>query len=89
MSEGSSSNLFDGRSDASCLGRIFLVHLSLDANPACGYFCGRVQHVRSEDAAHFASFAELARFMFEHLELEARAIRQSSDDPSGEDPYCR
>jgi hypothetical protein len=85
MSEGSSSNRFDGRSDASCLGRIFLVHLSLDANPACGYFCGRVQHLRSEDATHFASFADLARFMFEHIELEARAIRDASGDPCAED----
>jgi hypothetical protein len=85
MSEGSSSHRLDGRSDASCLGRIFLVHLSLDANPACGYFCGRVQHVRSEDATHFSSFADLARFMFEHIELEARAMRSPNDDPCSED----
>ena len=71
MNEWSSSNPFDCRSDESCIGRIFLVHLSLDANPAAGRFCGRVQHVRSEDAAHFATFAELSHFMFEHIELEA------------------
>jgi hypothetical protein len=74
MSELSSSSLFDCRSDESCIGRIFLVHLSRDANPAAGHVCGRVQHVRSEDATHFASFAELSRFMFEHIEGESRAI---------------
>jgi hypothetical protein len=68
MNERSSSHLFDCRSDEACIGRIFLVHLSLDANPATGHVCGRVQHVRSEDATHFASFAELSRFMFEHMD---------------------
>jgi hypothetical protein len=67
MNETSSSNHFD----ESCIGRIFLVHLSLDANPASGHLCGRVQHVRSEDAMHFASFGELSRFMAEHTELAA------------------
>jgi hypothetical protein len=71
MNEWSSSNPFDCRADESCIGRIFLVHLSLDANLAAGRFCGRVQHVRSEDATHFASFAELSRFMFEHIESHA------------------
>jgi hypothetical protein len=71
MSELSSSNLFDCRSDESCIGRIFLVHLSLEANLAAGQCCGRVQHVRSEDAAHFATFAELSRFMHEHIDVAA------------------
>jgi hypothetical protein len=71
MNEWSSPNPFDCRSDEACIGRIFLVHLSLDARPAAGHLCGRVQHLRSEDAMHFASFAELSRFMFEHVESAA------------------
>ena len=82
MSELSSSNPFDCRADEACIGRIFLVHLSLDANPGSGQFCGRVQHVRSEDATHFASFAELSRFMFEHIERDGGRGR-SIDHPVG------
>jgi hypothetical protein len=70
MSQLPSSNPFDCRSDEACIGRIFLVHLSLEANPASGHFCGRVQHVRSEDATHFSSFAELSDFMYEHVETQ-------------------
>jgi hypothetical protein len=49
--------------DESCTGRVFLVQLSLDACPSSGRFCGRIQHVRSCDAAHFGSLDELAQFM--------------------------
>ena len=44
-------------------GRVFLVQLAPDANPAAGRFHGRVQHMRSSDAAHFESLDELAAFM--------------------------
>jgi hypothetical protein len=71
MHEWSSSNPFDCRNDEACIGRIFMVHLGLDADPASGRFCGRVQHVRSEDATHFASLDELKRFVFEHIEIQA------------------
>jgi hypothetical protein len=71
MNEWSASNPFDCRNDEACIGRIFLVHLSLDAKPDSGRFCGRVQHVRSEDATHFASLDELTRFISEHIEIEA------------------
>jgi hypothetical protein len=82
MNELSSANPFDCRSDA-CIGRIFLVHLSLDANPSSGHLCGRVQHVRSEDATHFASFGELARFIAEHTDLAAGAAgSERSGEPS-------
>jgi hypothetical protein len=77
MSELLPSNPFDCPDDESCLGRIFLVHLSLDSNPASGRFCGRIQHVRSEDATHFASFAELSQFMFEHIEAAAGETGES------------
>jgi hypothetical protein len=49
--------------DESCTGRVFLVQLSLDACPSSGRFCGRIQHMRSCDAAHFGSLDELAHFM--------------------------
>jgi hypothetical protein len=44
-------------------GRVFLVQLALDADPADGRFRGRVQHMRSSDAAHFETLEELAAFM--------------------------
>jgi hypothetical protein len=47
---------------------MFLVQLSLDACPASGRFSGRVQHVRTEDALHFESLEELARFMSLHAD---------------------
>jgi hypothetical protein len=54
------------RDDASWTGRGFLVQLSLDAAPSAGRFRGRVQHLRSCDAAHFESLEELAIFMRVH-----------------------
>lgn len=44
-------------------GRVFLVQLAPDASPADGRFHGRVQHMRSSDAAHFETLDELAAFM--------------------------
>ena len=52
--------------DLSWTGRAFVVQLSLDASPAEGRFRGRVQHLRSEDAFHFESLEELARFIALH-----------------------
>ena len=52
--------------DVSWSGRAFVVQLSLDASPASGRFRGRVQHLRSEDALHFESLEELARFIALH-----------------------
>jgi len=46
-----------------CTNRAFVVQLRLDADPARGIFRGRIQHVRSGDAAHFDSLEELARFI--------------------------
>ena len=47
-------------------GRVFLVHLGIDACEASGRLCGRVQHVRTNDALHFASIDELIRFLYFH-----------------------
>jgi hypothetical protein len=55
-------------------GRAFVVQLSPDAAPASGVFRGRVQHLRSEDALHFESLDELARFISLHAG-EAAAAR--------------
>ena len=52
--------------DLSWSGRAFIVQLSVDACPAAGTFCGRVQHLRTEDAIHFDSLVELARFISLH-----------------------
>jgi hypothetical protein len=59
--------------DLSWSGRAFIIQLSVDACPSAGRFCGRVQHLRSEDAIHFDSLAELARFISLHAEAAARA----------------
>jgi hypothetical protein len=42
--------------------RRFIVQLRIDADPADGACRGRVQHVRSGEAAHFESLEELAAF---------------------------
>ena len=52
--------------DVSWSGRAFVVQLSVDACPASGRFCGRVQHLRTEDAIHFDSLEELAQFIALH-----------------------
>lgn len=44
-------------------GRVFVVHLRVDADPGHGVFRGRVQHVRSGDAAHFDTLDELGAFL--------------------------
>jgi hypothetical protein len=49
--------------DVACTGRVFIVQLSLDACPSSGRFSGRIQHMRSCDAAHFGSLDELVQFM--------------------------
>lgn len=43
--------------------RVFVVHLRVDADPGQGVFRGRVQHVRSGDAAHFDTLDELGAFL--------------------------
>lgn len=52
-------------------GRAFLVHLRADADVQHGEFQGRVQHVRSGDAAHFESLDELATFVTACVEGES------------------
>lgn len=44
-------------------GRAFRVHFRADADPARGVCCGRVEHLRSGDAAHFTSVSELFAFV--------------------------
>ena len=58
----------DIRNDAAWTGRVFVVQLSLDAAPSGGRYRGRVQHLRSCDAAHFESLEELATFMRVHID---------------------
>ena len=40
-------------------GRAFRVHFRADADLASGVWCGRVEHLRSGDAAHFSTIQEL------------------------------
>ena len=51
--------------------RRFLVQLRIDADLANGVCRGRVQHVRSGEAAHFDSLEELATF-FTTMTLKER-----------------
>lgn len=53
--------------DLSWSARAFVVQLGVDACPSAGRFCGRVQHLRTEDAIHFDSLVELARFIALHV----------------------
>ena len=43
--------------------RVFVVHLRADVNPAGERMAGRIEHVRSRDAAHFESVDELVAFI--------------------------
>jgi hypothetical protein len=63
--------------DNSCTGRMFVVQLSRDARPSAGRLRGRIEHVRSRDAAHFGSLEELLDFM---------RFRVGDPVPEGADP---
>jgi hypothetical protein len=63
MAHPASFDASDSQHDAGWTGRVFLVQLRLDACPSSGQYRGRVQHLRSHDAAHFESLEELANFM--------------------------
>ena len=52
------------RTDSGALtGRAFRVHFRADADLAKGVWCGRVEHLRSGDAAHFSTIQELMAFV--------------------------
>ena len=54
----------DWRTDSGAFtGRAFRVHFRLDADLARGVCCGRVEHLRSGDAAHFTNLEELLAFV--------------------------
>lgn len=70
MSSGSGDDLRpDHQANTS---RAFVVHLRVDADPTSGSFRGRVQHLRSGDAAHFDSLEELALFLADRVGQEPR-----------------
>ena len=54
----------DWRTDSgSFTGRAFRVHFRLDADLSHGVCAGRVEHLRSGDAAHFTKIEEMLAFM--------------------------
>jgi hypothetical protein len=53
--------------------RRFVVQLRIDADVVRGLYRGRVQHVRSGEAAHFESLDELAAF------FAAMAVKERGD----------
>jgi hypothetical protein len=63
MSDDRSNPPSDGLNHQGCTRRGFMVQLRLDADPGRGIFRGRIQHVRTGDAAHFDSLEELAAFI--------------------------
>jgi hypothetical protein len=63
MAQPDSIDCAGPRDDAAWTGRVFIVQLSLDAAPSAGTYRGRIQHLRTCDAAHFESLEELAMFM--------------------------
>lgn len=84
MAEPGSIDYLGARDDASWTGRVFIVQLTLDAVPSAGRYRGRVQHLRSSDAAHFESLEELALFMQEHTDesSDAQAPYEIGDQSS-------
>jgi hypothetical protein len=51
------------RESLALTGRAFRVHFGADADPGQGVFTGRIEHMRSGDAAHFTSVQELLAFV--------------------------
>ena len=51
------------RESLALTGRAFRVHFAADADPGCGVFTGRVEHLRSGDASHFTTVQELVTFV--------------------------
>jgi hypothetical protein len=49
--------------DSALTGRAFRVHFRADADLARGVCSGRVEHLRSGDAAHFSTVQELLAFV--------------------------
>jgi hypothetical protein len=60
-----------------CTNRRFFIQLRADAEPARGIYRGRVQHLRSGEAAHFDSLDELAAF------FTAISVKEPSDNLGG------
>ena len=55
------------------IGRAFVLHLDVDADPGAGVLRGRAEHVVSGRAGHFASLPELLAFL-------DRVLRDGTDD---------
>ena len=60
-----------------CTNRRFFIQLRADADPVCGVYRGRVQHLRSGEAAHFDSLDELAAF------FTAMSVKEPGDTLGG------
>ena len=58
--------------------RAFVVQLSAQAAPSEGHVSGRVEHIASSSAAHFASWADLEAFMTTTLQT-LTACNQEGD----------
>jgi hypothetical protein len=62
MSSGPPNRATEDLDHQACTNRRFFIQLRLDADPARGICRGRVQHVRSGEAAHFDTLEELTAF---------------------------
>ena len=62
-------------------GRAFRVPFRANADPGRGVCCGRVEHLRSGDAAHFTSVEELLSFVDYWLGGGARARVRPPTEP--------
>jgi hypothetical protein len=58
--------------------RAFVLQLSADAAPTPADLAGRVEHVRSGQAAHFRSLGELLAFLARVLQLPAPSAARKS-----------
>jgi len=61
--------------------RAFVVQVYADVAVAQGQIHGRIEHVLSGQATHFASLAELVAFITRVLAAEAPSHGRQGDDP--------
>ena len=69
-------------SNCSLTGRSFRLQFRADADVRRGACLGRIEHLRSGDAAHFGSMDELLSFVAFWLERQERSVEADRWNPA-------